>query len=428
MLTVAYLANRFPSPVEPYVADEIAELRSRGVRVIAGTVRKPVSVSSLQLISPEIVLQSISPLLLLRALWLCLQRWDRISGLIARILLYGGETPVQRAKALLHTWLGAAYAICLQPQDVDHIHAHHGYFGSWIAMTAARLMDAGFSLTLHGSDLLLHRTYLEVKLQHCAFCFTISEFNRDYILRTYRGISPAKVLVSRLGVEMEEHGRAPAPHRPNGRFHLLAIGRLHPVKDHAFLLQACAELCARGVDFECSIAGDGPERRRLEKQIRTSGLEKVVTLLGHIPRAQMHSLYSRADLVVLTSRSEGIPLVLMEAMARAKIVLAPAITGIPELVRPGQTGFLYEPGSVPDFVDHLLFIRSLLHAKARPHSQPLLLSAARQLDWISHAAQLHVRHNFNRTTNLKFFSDLFLERLAARQESLPDANLVLQQI
>ena len=92
--------------------------------------------------------------------------------------------------------------------------------------------------------------------------------------------------------------------------------------------------------------------------IRKGGLEDRVTLLGHLERQQMASLYDRADVVVLTSRSEGLPLVLMEAMARGKIVLAPAITGIPELVVAGKTGFLYDAGSLNGFVTRLLSIRS----------------------------------------------------------------------
>jgi glycosyltransferase involved in cell wall biosynthesis len=180
--------------------------------------------------------------------------------------------------------------------------------------------------------------------------------------------------------------------------------------------------------FECLIAGDGPERRNLESLIRQRGLKGRVSLLGHVPREQMESLQDRADLVVLTSRSEGIPLVLMEAMARGKIVLAPAITGIPELVIAGQTGFLYEPGSPDDFVDRLLFIRSLLQAPDHPEIRPYILSAARQLDWVRHAAQLQVWHNFNRSKNLESFGDVFVRRIVPQTESVPDENLVLQQI
>jgi colanic acid/amylovoran biosynthesis glycosyltransferase len=425
VLTVAYLANQFPSQVEPYVSDEIEELRRRGVHVIAGSVRRP----GAQLeASPEIVLQPISPIVLLRAFWLCIQRWSRVSDLICRALFHGRESPVQRVKALLHTWLGAAYAVMLQGRDIDHIHAHHGYFGSWIAMAAARLLDRDFSFTLHGSDLLLHGSYLDTKLATCRFCLTISQFNRDFILEHYPQVAREKILVSSLGVEVSDRILPARRIGPNDRIHLLAVGRLHRVKDHAFLVQACAELHTRGIDFECSIAGDGPERRRLQSQISARGLEDRVHLLGHVSRQQLDSLYGRADLVVLTSRSEGIPLVLMEAMARGKIVLAPAITGVPELVIHGKTGFLYEPGSLADFVDRLRFIHSLLQAKDCPHSNPYLLSAARQLDWIRHAAHAQVRHNFNRTANLKSFGDLFLARVAPRQTSLPDANLVLQQI
>ena len=137
--------------------------------------------------------------------------------------------------------------------------------------------------------------------------------------------------------------------------------RLHAVKDHAVLVRACARLRDRGIDLECLIAGEGPERQRLESLIRKCRLEQQVSLLGQIPPQQMDSLYRRADVVVLTSASEGLPLVLMEAMARGKIVLAPAITGIPELVIPGKTGFLYEPGSLDDLVARLFSIHALMH-------------------------------------------------------------------
>jgi len=166
------------------------------------------------------------------------------------------------------------------------------------------------------------------------------------------------------------------------------------------------------------------------------GLQERVTLLGHVPREQMDSLYSRADIVVLTSRSEGIPLVLMEAMARGKIVLAPAITGIPELVISGKTGFLYEAGSLGDFVARLLSIHSLLRS---PDSPPPCSDqvnagvppAARQLDWVRYAARVQVGHNFNRRKSLKSFADAFLQRVVPRTprtESFPHANPVLQQI
>jgi glycosyltransferase involved in cell wall biosynthesis len=429
MLTVAYLANQFPSAVEPYVVEEIEELRRRGVRVFAASVRKPKHTPANRC-APEIVLQSMSVIVLLRAACLCLRRWARISDLVRRVVFHGGESPMRRVKALLHTWLGACYALMLEGREIDHIQVHHGYFGSWIGMVAARLLNVGFSMTLHGSDLLLHGTYLDVKLEHCTFCLTVSEFNRRYIFEHYVGVDPEKIIVSRLGVEARErtrHLNHALENREPG-FTLLAVGRLHMVKDHAFLLQACAQLHKQRIDFECSIAGDGPERRRLQSLIDRYGIEHKVTLLGHVPREQMDSLYDRADVVVLTSRSEGIPLVLMEAMARGKIVVAPAITGIPELVTPGKTGYLYEPGSLEDFVYRLHFIHSLMQASDGPRIHPYILSAARQLDCVRYAAQMQIRHNFNRRKNLESFGDLFIQRATPQTASTLHENFVLQQI
>lgn len=423
MPTVAYLANLFPSSTEPYVLDEIEELRRRGVRVVAGSVRRPRFSNA---IAPVIVLQDVSPLVLVPALWLCLRRWSRISDLIRRVVGHGSEGPWQRLKALLHTWLGACYAVVLEKYEVDHVHVHHGYFGSWIAMVAARLLNVGFSLTLHGSDLFVRGAYLDVKLQDCSFCLTISEFNRRYILEHYPEVAAGKVLMSRLGVEVDI-GALKRVEAYTGRLKLLSVGRLQAVKDHAFLIHACAELKNRCLDFECSIAGDGSERRKLVKLIRDLGLTDQVKLLGQVPRKRVPELYGGADVVVLTSQSEGIPLVLMEAMARRKVVLAPAITGIPELVVPGKTGFLYHPGSLMDFVERLLFIRLLLQARFGNYPSHLV-RAARQLDWMRHAAQLQVRHNFNREKNLNSFADLFLSRVVPSGEKLPNANLVLQQI
>src|ERR1700687_5868709 len=190
------------------------------------------------------------------------------------------------------------------------------------------------------------------------------------------------------------------------------------VKDHAFLVRACAQLQVSAVPFECLIAGDGPEWRNLVSLIGNCELQERVTLLGHVAHKNLNSWYDRADVVVLTSRSEGIPLVLMEAMARRKIVLAPAITGIPELVIAEKTGFLYTAGSLDDFVARLLVIRWLMQSPGNP------LSAGRQLDQIRHAARVQVRKNFNRRRRLQTFGDFFLQRVGPQAESHPHEDFV----
>jgi len=440
VLTVAYLANQFPAAVEPYVGEEIQELRRRGVRVIPGSVRKPDArqSASAAALEPEILcLQPVRVVTMLRALGLVVRRWERIAGLVARVLLRGKESPKRRLKALLHTWLGAYYAVLLRDRGVDHVHVHHGYFGSWIGMVAARLLGVNFSMTLHGSDLLLNGAYLDAKLKHCRFCVTISEYNRRHILKHFAAIDPRKIIVSRLGVDVPERAESRRVARGTRRiFTLLAVGRLHAVKDHAFLVRACARLRDGGLDFECWIAGEGQERQRLECLIRKNRLQEQLKLLGHVGNRQMEALYGRADVAVLTSRSEGIPLVLMEAMVRGRIVLAPAITGIPEIVVPGKTGFLYAPGALQDFVSKILFLERSMCREDR--------SAVSRLDWVRHAAQMQVVHNFSRGKNLTRFGSWFLQRTAApdfpltqdpvtqdfvtQDWSAPRENLVLQQI
>jgi colanic acid/amylovoran biosynthesis glycosyltransferase len=408
--TVAYLANQFPSAVEPYVEDEIQELRRRGARVIAGSVRrqkKPVSDwRNGDSPSPILFLQPLKPIVLMQALVLGVRRWRSIADLVRRVVIQGRESPVRRIKALLHTWLGAYYAVLLKERKVEHVHVHHGYFGSWVGLVAARLLGVTYSLTLHGSDLLLHGAYLDKKLERCRFCATISQFNRRHILRNFPYVEAEKVAVMRLGVAVPStidlpRARSPGAGRP---LKLLSVGRLNAVKDHAFLIRACAKLRDAGAHFTCAIAGDGQERTRLEKLISRYRLRDRMKLLGHVARSEIGTLYREADIVVLTSRSEGIPLVLMEAMAHGKLLLAPAITGIPELVCPGKSGFLYAAGAMDDFVQKLLLLRSLMVEET--------YLAVSRLDWVRHAARVQVVHNFNRAESLTRFSDCFLQRIA----------------
>ena len=399
MPTIAYLTNMFPSPLEPYVMDEIRELQSRGISVIPCSARRASAGRSDDLRGWARQTLTLEPLhlgLLLRATFLFVWKFARLKHFFRRAL--SRKMPAERRlRALLHTFLGVCYAAMLGEHRVEHIHVHHGYFGSWIAMVAARLLDIPFSMTLHGSDLLIHAAYLDIKLKQCQFCVTISEFNRRHILENYPQIDPAKIFVQRMGIDCDLHS-APLPKSNDSPFQMLAVGRLHAVKDHVFLVRACALLKDRGLRFVCSIAGEGPERASLEKLICDLGLNQQVRLLGERSCNELNAQYEEADLIVLTSRSEGIPLVLMEAMARAKIVLAPAITGIPELIADGTTGFLYRPGSLEDFV-----------------ARVELISATRSaLTTLRGAARQHVVQHFNREKNTAALCDLLASHLQAQ--------------
>jgi len=415
MITVAYIANEFPSPLEPYVIDEVTELRRRGTQVICCS-GKRVSPAHLSLAERAFwketrYFQPLSDDQLLRAARRLASTRHHLWRILRPLLWERDASPALRLRALGHTLMGAALAKELASLDVRHIHAHHGYFASWMAFTAAQLLDIGFSLTLHGSDLLRRADLLSAKLRACQFCVTISDFNRRHILSHYPATPPEKVIVQRLGVDRILSWPTTAMAEGNGRrFCLLSVGRLHPVKDHRFLIQASASLRNQGLNFICWIVGEGPERPALERQIAALGLQAHVYLIGHVPRRDLSGYYRYADLVVMTSQSEGIPVVLMEAMAHGKLVLAPAITAIPELVQHHRTGFLYQPGSLPDFVSAVQWIQARMAS----------------LTEIRHAAAATVAASYNREQNLHSFAEQFIARL---QPSNGDyANPVLQQV
>jgi glycosyltransferase involved in cell wall biosynthesis len=260
--------------------------------------------------------------------------------------------------------------------------------------------------------LLQRADLLSTKLRACQFCVTVSDFNRQYILRNYPSTRPEKIIVQRLGVDRVLSWPTPAfaAEAEHRRFCLLSVGRLHRVKDYRFLIQACAALRDQGLDFICWIVGEGPDRTTLENQIIAMGLQGLVYLVGHVPHADLPCYYRYADLVVMTSKSEGIPVVLMEAMAHEKLVLAPAITGIPELVEHQQTGFLYQPSSLPDFVSAVSWIQA----------------NKTSLAGIQRAAAVSIAASYNRPRNLRAFAEQFLTHIA--QSEAHHAHPVLQQI
>ena len=418
-MSIAYLSNRFPEPLESYVWEEILELRKPGCRVLPCSVQRPAILSLLQA-NPAMEALYVFPLrwwTCLQASWLCIWRFGLIADLVWRAVR-GPEPISRRCRTLVHTWLGAYLAKLLHKERIRHLHIHHGYFAAWVGMVTARLLDATFSMTLHGSDLLVRSDYLDSKLNNCRFCITVSEFNRQYIAEHFPEIDPRKIFVQRLGVDLvrwrpqtRSHGTSP--------FSILSVGRLHPAKNHGFLLLACKALKVRGVPFRCVIAGDGEERGKFEQLIKELDLGQEVKLRGYVLRERLPELYAVADVVVLTSLSEGIPVALMEAMAMERVVLAPEITGIPELVTHGKTGFLYEPNSMEDFLAKL----------------QLIGAAGPSLDAVRRAARRQVDLYFNSRVNLAGLAECFLKHAGGFDQSARELtrketheNPVLQQV
>jgi colanic acid/amylovoran biosynthesis glycosyltransferase len=397
---VAYIANEFPNLVEGYIVKEVEALRQVGTEVFCYSVKipKPRDLPpSFQSYHIETVyLRPLKPLLLIKAAWFALRSVQGLKDIYHRILFRGHESAIQRLKALSHLLQGVYFALLIRSWDLSHIHAHHGYSASFAAMVASRMLGIPYSLTLHGSDLLINRFYLDLKLKHCKLCFTISDYNKRFLLEKYKAVSPNKVIVRRMGTSANRAFQASAEDAVvrHGSI-ILSVGRLHKVKNHDFLIRACAKLKERRFDFICIIIGGGDERQKLENMIEKFGLVREVKLLDSVDRPFVDVFYEMADLVVLTSKSEGIPIVLMEAMLRKRIVLAPEITGIPELVLDGKTGFLYRAGDLEDFVSKAIGITEI----------------QKDLADLRERARNHVLNKFDESKNLESFVSKFLEQM-----------------
>src|SRR5205823_3138155 len=175
-----------PEALEPYVWEEIREFRRRGKAVVACSFRRPgqVGPQAVEMASETTYLFPLRPHLALHASWIFFSHLTLIVDLLWRAV-HGPEPTQRKVRTIAHTWLGAYLAAALRNEQIAHIHIHHGYFSSWAGMVAARILGATFSLTLHGSDLLVRADYLDCKLKHCRFCITVSEFNRKYIREKY---------------------------------------------------------------------------------------------------------------------------------------------------------------------------------------------------------------------------------------------------
>jgi glycosyltransferase involved in cell wall biosynthesis len=252
----------------------------------------------------------------------------------------------------------------MRAAGVDHVHCHFANHPALAGYIINRLVGLSYSFTAHGSDLHVDRHMLCQKVAAARFVVAVSEDNRRVILQTCPEAG-GRVQVIHCGVDttvfrpLDDHGPvspAIAEERP---LDILSIGTLHEVKGQSVLLEACRILAARGVAIRVRFVGDGPDRAMLEDRIAAAGLGGQVELLGIRTRAEIAVLLASTDVLVAPSvptragKREGIPVVLMEAMASGVPVVASRLSGIPELVTDGQDGRLFPPGDASALADAL---------------------------------------------------------------------------
>jgi colanic acid/amylovoran biosynthesis glycosyltransferase len=361
--TVAYLMPRFPYLSETFILREMVELERQGYDIVS----YPLMVKRQALSHPE------------AELWLKNVRktpwvsWDVVianlrtlfkrPGLYLSLLGQILQKSVANPKILIRSVAVFPKAFFMAERfmadGIDHVHAHYATLPSLVAWVINKLTGISYSMTVHAHDIFVDRTMLKEKLEDATFVIAISRFNQDFLAHEVGAWIKAKTHVVHCGVDMPMYSARDWT-RPFGNpFEIISVGGLHLYKGYVYLVRACSVLKENGVRFHCRIVGEGAQRSILEQTIQQLDLNGTVELLGAKQQQEVAALLPTADCYVQPSvitpsgKMEGIPVALMEAMASALPVIGTNISGIPELVKDGETGWLVSPRDVEELAEAL---------------------------------------------------------------------------
>ena len=240
-----------------------------------------------------------------------------------------------------------------QQREIQHIHAHFGTNSTSVAMFAHFLGGAPYSFTVHGPEEFDKPEFIHLskKIQHSKFVVAISSFGRSQLYRCVTHEYWPKVVEVHCGLEPAFYDGPVEPVSDTNR--LVCVGRLCEQKGQLLLLEAVRQLSDKNIEFELILAGDGEMRLEIEQLISQYGLHSRVKILGWISSKQVRQELLASRALVLPSFAEGLPVVIMEAMAVRRPVLSTYVAGIPELVIQGENGWLFPAGSVEALVEAL---------------------------------------------------------------------------
>ncbi len=400
---IAYIVSRFPHLPESFILRELDELDAQGFEVIlCPLVRHKEKVShpaAYRWIERAWYTPFISRQLLRDTLWHILHQPRRAFSTILHALLEVVTTP----NFLIGTLgiLPTAFHLArrLQASGVTHIHAHFATHPAMAAWIINQLTGITYSFTAHAHDIYVDTAMLREKMGAAKFVVAISEYNRQLLAR-FGDVS--KVHVVHCGVNLERYPLRTTP--PDGPFTIVSVASLQPYKGLEYLIRACQLLRERGTNFRCRIAGGGELHQSLRELITNLGLDEYVELLGPQPQEAVAALLQTAHLFVLPSiitesgKMEGLPVVLMEALAVGLPVISTNISGIPEIVKPGVTGQLVPPANPVALAD------AIADVMAHPEAANVRSHAGREL----------VEREFSLEHNVQHLSRLFQPAIATQ--------------
>lgn len=347
---IAYLVSQYPATSHTFIRREVEALRRHGIQIDTFSIRRP---SAAELVSPAdsdaagstYYVLPISPFRLISS---------HIAGFVASPANYAATLIV----ALKHRppgiraliWSIFHFVECiilareLRSRQITHLHNHFANAGATVGYLAARYLRLPWSLTLHGISETDYPAGLTLadKVRAAKFVACVSWFGRAQAMRIVEPEHWSKFVTVRCALDLsslEQFERT----APSAETHIVCVGRLSSEKGHYGLLSALAKVRQRDVDVRLTLVGDGPEGAKLKAAAASTLPHDAVTFAGRLNESDTLAEIAKADLLVLPSFMEGLPVVLMEAMALGTPVIASRIAGVPELITEGVEGRLFTP-------------------------------------------------------------------------------------
>jgi glycosyltransferase involved in cell wall biosynthesis len=347
---VGYILKMFPRFSETFILNEILELERQGLELRIFSLKNPndgVFHADVARVRAPVTYVPESPLRAVRAYTAAHREvfgWNRRRYVRCLAATLWRAFRKRRLGTLKHFLRAGFIAPLVRREGIGHVHAHFATSATSVALHIHELAGVSYSFTAHAKDIYRHSVEsdsLERKLRSARFAVTVSDYNcrslsgfdgADHLVRIYNGLD-----VERFAPDGTARQEPPL---------VLAVGRLVEKKGFADLVRACSLLRRDGWAFRCRIVGKGELEAELRALIAELGVQEHVELAGPIPREQLLDVFPRASVLVVPcvigtdGNRDGLPTVIVEAMALGVPVVATDVTGIPELVQNGRTGHL----------------------------------------------------------------------------------------
>jgi glycosyltransferase involved in cell wall biosynthesis len=367
---VLYVVSRFPCISTTFTANEMAVIASEGVEVWIAPIWKTLPNYTPHELEKPLLPNVIRPKWHKPGTWLKLLkgliRQPRVLWLIAR-LFPGHLKSIYLPPKLLSAIPRGLYLgqWCVENR-IDHIHAHFLTSPTTVALIASMISGIPYSFTGHAHDITSHRPHnvsgsVKLKLRHAAFGVTISHYNHRYMLEHWPKSANVDVLYN--GIDTERFRASENRQVRNGQpWRVMSVSRLVEKKGYEFLIRAVAQLYRQGVAIRLDIFGDGNQRQALQNLIERLEANAYITLHGTILQEALSDKFRHADVFALAcvllpqGDSDGLPTVLIEALASELPTISTQVTGIPEIIQDGITGLCVPPGDVQRLAEAILWM------------------------------------------------------------------------